>query len=83
MPNSSEHGNLNAHKYENIKKFSMFSGSDMPRMLCMKFLLPWGHVDLFVGLFCECRGYTNIATTELSTVVFSTLQNDDVTYTSV
>ena len=33
MHNSAEHGTLNAHKYENIKKFSIFSGSDKPRML--------------------------------------------------
>ena len=31
--NSAEHEILNAHKYENIKKFSLFSGSDKPVLL--------------------------------------------------
>ena len=31
--NSVEHEILNAHKYENIKKFSFVLGSDKPRML--------------------------------------------------
>ena len=33
MFNSAEHEISNAHKYKNIKKFSIFSGSDKPRML--------------------------------------------------
>ena len=33
MLNSTEHGILNAYKYENIKKFSIFLGSDKPRLL--------------------------------------------------
>ena len=31
--NQADHEILNAHKYENIKKFSYFSGSDKPIML--------------------------------------------------
>ena len=33
MLNSAEHEILNACKYKNIKKFSIFAGSDRPRML--------------------------------------------------
>ena len=33
MLNSAEHEILNAYKYENIKKFSIFSGSEKSRML--------------------------------------------------
>ena len=33
MLNSAEHEILNAHKYKNINKLSIFSGSDKPRML--------------------------------------------------
>ena len=33
MLNSAEHEILNAHKSENIKKLSIFLGSDKPRML--------------------------------------------------
>ena len=33
MLNSAEHEILIAHKHKNIKKFSIFSGSDKPRML--------------------------------------------------
>ena len=33
MLNSAQHEILNAHKYENIKKFSFFSRSDKSRML--------------------------------------------------
>ena len=33
MLNSAEHEILNAHKYENIKIFIIFSGSDKPKML--------------------------------------------------
>ena len=33
MLNSVEHEILNAHKYENIKKFGFLLGSDKPRML--------------------------------------------------
>ena len=33
MLNSVEHGILNAHKYKNIKKFSIFQAQDKPRML--------------------------------------------------
>ena len=33
MLSSAEHEILNAHKYENIKKFSFFSVSDKPRMV--------------------------------------------------
>ena len=33
MLNSAEHEILNAHKYKYIKKFSIFSGLDKPRML--------------------------------------------------
>ena len=32
MLNSAEHGILNAHKFKNIKKFSIFLGSDKPRI---------------------------------------------------
>ena len=32
MLNSAEHEILDAHKYKNIKKFSIFSSSDKPRM---------------------------------------------------
>ena len=35
--NSAEHEILNAHKYKNIKKFRVFSGSDKPRMLSQAF----------------------------------------------
>ena len=38
MLNSIEHKILNAHKYENIKKFTIFSGSDKPRMLFFLFI---------------------------------------------
>ena len=33
MLNSAEHENLNAHKYENIKELSIFSGPVKPRRL--------------------------------------------------
>ena len=33
MLNSAEHEILNAHEYKKIKKISIFSGSDKPRML--------------------------------------------------
>ena len=33
MLNPADHEILNSHKYENVKKFSFISGSDMPRML--------------------------------------------------
>ena len=33
MLNSTEHENLNAYKYQNMKKFSFFSGPEKPRML--------------------------------------------------
>ena len=33
MLSSVEHEILNAHKYKNIKKIQLFSGSDKPRML--------------------------------------------------
>ena len=33
MLNSAEHEILNAHKYKNSKEFSIFSGSDKPRLL--------------------------------------------------
>ena len=52
MLNSAEHEIINAHKYKNIKKFSIFSGSDKPRMLFfllinVKMLAVWGLMALW------------------------------------
>ena len=38
MLNSAQHAILTAHKYKNIKKFSIFSGSDKPSMLFFLFI---------------------------------------------
>ena len=38
MLNSVEHEILNAHKYKDIKTFSIFLGSDKPRMLFFLFI---------------------------------------------
>ena len=43
-----EHEILNAHKYENIKEFSFFRGSDKPRMLF--FLLMNVKMPTIVGI---------------------------------
>ena len=45
--NSADHEILNTHKYTNIKKFSLFSDSDKPRMLIVlqiKVKMPFKHL---------------------------------------
>ena len=39
MLNSAEREILNTHKYENIKKFGFFLGSDKPRMLFLSLIV--------------------------------------------
>ena len=50
MLNSAERKLLNAHKYENIKKFEHFSGSDKPVMLFLLFInvkIPTWHFYIY------------------------------------
>ena len=54
MLNLAEHEILNARKYKNIKKFSIFSGSDKPRMLL--FLLINVKMPTTVGILTFMSG---------------------------
>ena len=73
MLNSAEHEILNAHKYNNNKKFSLFSGSDKPVMLF--FLLINVKMPTVVGILtCISRKISFSA--ELSIQIFNNLGPD-------